>query len=131
MNGTETTKARKILKRKTRYIMIGGFLGAGLAWDEPAKDVGLVVDWIRKNIAMYKGNPNRIFLWADSAGNGPVSTYAAHPEISGANGAAVKGVILMSSPNFNIMPVTVPALIGARWEEFHARPSRAAFATTI
>ena len=31
---------------------------------------------------------DRIFLWSSSAGNGPVSTYAAHPEIAGANGAA-------------------------------------------
>ena len=87
----------------------GGLNGGGLAWDEPAKDVGLVVAWVRQNIAKYKGNPNRIFLWSSSAGNGPVSTYAAHPEISGANGAAVKGIILMSSPNFNILPETVAA----------------------
>jgi triacylglycerol lipase len=85
----------------------GGF-GGGLAWDEPAKDVGRVVEWVRANIKMYKGNPNRIFIWADSAGNGPVSTYAAHPEIHGANGAAVKGIVLMSPPNFNILPETVP-----------------------
>src|SRR6266478_4629200 len=78
----------------------GGLNGAGMGWDGPAKDVGLVVDWVRKNITKYKGNPNRIFLWSSSAGNGPVSTFAAHPEISGANGAAVKGVILMSAPNF-------------------------------
>src|SRR5499426_106805 len=87
----------------------GGLGGGGLAWDEPAKDVGRVVEWIRTNITKYKGNPNRIFLWADSAGNGPVSTYAAHPEIHGTNGAAVKGIVLMSSPNFNILPETVPA----------------------
>ena len=87
----------------------GGLGGGGLAWDEPAKDVGRVVAWIRANITKYKGNPNRIFLWADSAGNGPVSTYAAHPDIHGADGAAVKGIVLMSSPNFNILPETVPA----------------------
>jgi triacylglycerol lipase len=87
----------------------GGLNGGGLAWDEPAKDVGLVVEWVRKNITKYKGNPNRIFLWSSSAGNGPVSTFAAHPEISGENGAAVKGIILMSSPNFNILPETVTA----------------------
>jgi hypothetical protein len=88
----------------------GGLGGGGLAWDEPAKDVGRVVEWVGANIKMYKGNPNRIFLWADSAGNGPVSTYAAHPEIHGANGAAVKGIVLMSPPNFNILPETVPAV---------------------
>jgi len=87
----------------------GGLGGGGLAWDEPAKDVGRVVDWVRANIKMYKGNPDRIFLWADSAGNGPVSTYAAHPEIQGANGVAVKGIVLMSPPNFNILPETAPA----------------------
>src|SRR5262245_51566223 len=83
--------------------------GGGLAWDETAKDVGRVVDWVRTNIKMYKGNPDRIFLWSDSAGNGPVSTYSAHPEIQGPSGAAVKGVILMSPPNFNILPETVAA----------------------
>src|SRR5262245_11766066 len=87
----------------------GGLNGGGLAWDEPAKDVAIVVDWVRKNITKYKGNPNRIFIWTHSAGNGPVSTYVAHPEIQGANGAAVKGVILMSAPNFNILPETVAA----------------------
>jgi acetyl esterase/lipase len=87
----------------------GGLGGGGSAWDEPAKDVGRVVDWVRANITKYKGNPNRIFIWADSAGNGAVSTYAAHPEIAGPNGAAVKGIVLMSSPNFNILPETVSA----------------------
>jgi acetyl esterase/lipase len=89
---------------------LGG--GGGLAWDEPAKDVGRVVEWVRQNITKYKGNPNRIFLWADSAGNGPVSTFAGHPEIAGENGASVKGIVLMSSPNFNISPETVPPIPG-------------------
>jgi hypothetical protein len=82
----------------------GGLNGGGLAWDEPAKDVGVVVEWVRKNIAKYKGNPDRIFLWSHSAGNGPASTYVGHPEIMGANADAIKGVILMSAPNFNIAP---------------------------
>jgi len=84
----------------------GGLNGGGLAWDEPARDVGLVVAWVRANIKKYKGNPNRIFLWSSSAGNGPVSTFAAHPEIAGENGASVKGIVLMSAPNFNILPET-------------------------
>jgi len=87
----------------------GGLNGAGMAWDEPAKDIGRVVEWVRKNITKYKGDPDRIFLWSSSAGNVPVSTYAAHPEIHGANGGAVKGIVLMSAPNFNILPETVAA----------------------
>jgi len=35
----------------------GGLTGAGMAWDEPAKDVGVVVDWVRKNIPKCKGIP--------------------------------------------------------------------------
>jgi hypothetical protein len=73
-----------------------------------APGFALVVEWVRKNIKQYKGNPDRILLWFDSAGNGPVSTYAARPEIAGTGGAAVKGVVLMSPPNFNILPETVP-----------------------
>jgi triacylglycerol lipase len=93
----------------------GGLNGGGLAWDEPAKDVELVVAWVRANIQKYKGNPNRIFLWSSSAGNGPVSTFAAHPEIAGENGASVKGIVLMSAPNFNILPETgaLPAVTAA------------------
>lgn len=106
----------------------GGF-GGGLAWDEPAKDVGLVVEWVRTNVTKYKGNPNRIFLWSSSAGNGPVSTYAAHPEISGANGAAVKGVILMSAPNFNILPETVTAPPRQGGPDANAAAGRGGFGT--
>jgi triacylglycerol lipase len=99
----------------------GGLGGGGLAWDEPAKDVGRVVDWVRANITKYKGNPNRIFLWADSAGNGPVSTYAAHTDIQGAGGASVKGIVLMSSPNFNISPETAPAPARSQNDDATAR----------
>jgi len=82
---------------------------AGTAWDDPAKDVSLIVQWVENNTAMHKGNPNRIFLWAQSAGNIPVSTYVAHPEFYGPKGVGVKGVIFMSPPAFNILPLKPPA----------------------
>ena len=81
---------------------------AGTAWDDPAKDVSLIVQWVENNIAMHKGNPNRIFMWSQSAGNIPLSTYIAHPEFWGPKGVGVKGVIFMSPPAFNILPVTPP-----------------------
>jgi hypothetical protein len=86
----------------------------GTAWDDPAKDVALVVQWVHTNIAKYKGNPNRVFIWSQSAGNLPVSAYIGHPEFYGPNGVGLKGAILMSAPNFNILPVTPPALAGGR-----------------
>src|SRR5690242_7955331 len=84
----------------------------GEAWDDPAKDVGLVVKWVNQNIAKYKGNPNRVFMWAQSAGNVPVSTYVGHSELWGPSGVGVKGVVFMSPPAFNILPATPPPVTG-------------------
>lgn len=84
----------------------------GQAWDDPAKDVSLVVQWVNQNIAMHKGNPNRVFIWTQSAGNIPVSTYIGHPEYYGPKGVGVKGVIFMSAPGFDILPATPPPVQG-------------------
>ena len=84
----------------------------GEAWDDPAKDVGRVVEWVRQNIARYKGNPARVFIWCQSAGNVPVSTYIGHPELYGPEGAGVKGVVFMSAATFNILPATPPPVQG-------------------
>jgi triacylglycerol lipase len=82
--------------------------GQGLEWNETAKDIGRVIDWVQQNISKYKGNPDRVFIWAHSAGTGPVSTYVGHPELYGPKGIGLKGVVLMGTPSFNIAPVTVP-----------------------
>jgi hypothetical protein len=84
----------------------------GEAWDDPAKDISLVVQWVEQNIARYKGNPGRVFMWAQSAGNVPTSTYIAHPEYYGPKGVGVKGVVFMSPPAFNILPATPPPVTG-------------------
>jgi hypothetical protein len=84
----------------------------GQTWDDPAKDVAMAVFWLSKNIAKFKGNPNRMFIWAQSAGNVPVSTYIGHPEYYGPQGVGVKGVVFMSPPAFNILPATPPPVQG-------------------
>jgi hypothetical protein len=84
----------------------------GQAWDDPAKDVSLVVQWVHQNIAHYKGNPARVFIWCQSAGNIPVSTYIGHPEYYGPQGVGVKGVVFMSPPGFDILPATPPPVQG-------------------
>ena len=86
---------------------------SGESWDDPAKDVSLVVQWVNKNIAQHKGNPNRVFAWSQSAGNIPLSTYVAHSEFWGSEGIGLKGVIFMSPPAFDILPVTPPPVQGA------------------
>lgn len=84
----------------------------GQAWDDPAKDVGLVIQWVSQNIAQHKGNPGRVFVWAQSAGNVPTATYVAHPELWGPKGSGVTGVVFMSPPAFDILPATPPAGLG-------------------
>ena len=76
----------------------------GKNWDDPAKDVSTLIQWVQTNIGKYKGNPERVFAWAQSAGNGPLGTYAGRPELYGPKGVGLKGVIFMSG-QFNILPV--------------------------
>ena len=84
----------------------------GEAWDDPAKDIGRVVEWVHQNIAQHKGNPNRVFIWCQSAGNIPVSTYVGHKEFWGPEGVGIKGVVFMSPPAFDILPATPPPVQG-------------------
>ena len=79
----------------------------GASWDDPGRDVSKMVQWAEDNIAKYKGNPNRMFLWAQSAGNGPLGTYLGRPELWGPKGVGVVGAISMSG-QFNIAPLQVP-----------------------
>jgi len=78
----------------------------GDAWDDPAKDVAKAVQWVGDNIAKYNGDPSRVFLWAQSAGNVPTGNYVGHPEFYGPKGVGLKGVVFMSGASFNILPAT-------------------------
>jgi hypothetical protein len=82
----------------TKNGMVGVLLqrhpGTG-NWDDGGRDVSLAVDWIKENVAKYRGDPNRMFIWAHSAGNGPLGVYVGHPE-RWKNGVQVKGAIFMS-----------------------------------
>jgi triacylglycerol lipase len=84
----------------------------GETWDDPAKDVAKVVQWVYQNIAKYKGNAARVFIWCQSAGNVPVSTYVGHPELYGPQGVGIKGVVFMSAAPFDILPAKPPAVPG-------------------
>lgn len=76
-------------------------------WNDGAKDVSAMIQWIQANISKYHGNPQRMFIWAHSAGNNPVGTYLGHPELHGPGGVGLKGAVLMSG-QFNALPVQGP-----------------------
>jgi hypothetical protein len=64
-------------------------------WDDGGRDISVAVDWLKANVKKYKGNPDRMFIWAHSAGNGPLGVYIGHPE-RWKNGVGVKGAVFMS-----------------------------------
>jgi hypothetical protein len=76
-----------------------------LNWDDGGKDISAMIQWLQANVAKYGGNPNRMFIWAHSAGNGPLGIYVGHPELHGPKGVGVKGAIFMSG---NPVPDIVP-----------------------
>jgi triacylglycerol lipase len=102
-----------------RWATQNGMVGVNMQrhpgpdWDSGGKDVSLMIQWVEANIAKYKGNPDRMFIWAQSAGNGPLGIYIGRPELWGPKGVGVKGAIFMSG-QFNILPVVPAAPAGGR-----------------
>jgi triacylglycerol lipase len=102
-----------IARWATKNGMVGVLMQrhAGQNWDDGGRDVSRMIQWVQENISKYKGNPNRMFIWAQSAGNGPLGVYIGRPELWGPKGVGVKGAIFMSG-QFNIQPLQVPAAAG-------------------
>jgi triacylglycerol lipase len=100
-----------IMRWATKHGMVGVNMQRHFSptWDAGARDVSHMIQWVQANIAQYHGNPERIFIWAHSAGNMPLGTYVGHPELYGPKGLGVKGIIFMSPANFNILPLAPPA----------------------
>jgi len=109
----QNREANAFMDNVGRWAAKNGMIGIlmqrhpGQNWDDPAKDVSAMIQWVEANISKYKGNPDRMFIWAQSAGNGPLGTYLGRPEVWGPKGVGVKGAVLMSG-QWNIAPLEVP-----------------------
>ena len=99
-----------IMRWATKNGMVGVNMQrhGGPGWDAGAKDISSMIQWVQANISKYHGNPDRMFIWAHSAGNMPLGTYIGRPELYGPKGVGVKGVIFMSPAAFDIAPLEVP-----------------------
>jgi hypothetical protein len=99
-----------IMRWATKNGMVGVNVQrhGGQGWDAGAKDISSMLQWVEANISKYHGNPDRMFIWAHSAGNMPLGTYIGRPELYGPKGVGVKGVIFMSPAAFDIAPLEVP-----------------------
>ena len=81
----------------------------GANWDDGGRDLSMAVDWLHDNVKKFNGDPSRMFIWAHSAGNGPLGVYIGHPE-RWKNGVQVKGAIFTSG---NPVPTIVAGRGGA------------------
>jgi hypothetical protein len=96
-----------------RWAASNGMVGVnmerhpGAEWDDGAKDMSRMIQFLQANIGMYRGDPGRMIIWAHSAGNVPTGIYIGHPELWGSEGVGVKGVIFMSG-QFNALPAAGP-----------------------
>jgi hypothetical protein len=99
-----------IMRWATQNGMVGVMMQRhpGKSWDDGGKDISLMVQWVQANIGKYKGNPDRMVIWAQSAGNQPLAVYIGRPELWGPRGVGVKGAIFMSAGAFNILPLKLP-----------------------
>ena len=64
-------------------------------WDDGGRDIALMVDWVKANIAKYHGDGERMVMVSHSAGTFPTGVYVAHPE-RWPNGVQIKGMVYMS-----------------------------------
>jgi hypothetical protein len=111
---------------------------ASATWNGGAQDISAMLQWVEAHIGQYHGNPERMFIWAHSAGNVPLGTYIGRPELYGPNGVGVKGVIFMSGAAFDIAPAKVPpmnlrsmgAIMGTAGKQCGMTPGMAAAMST-
>jgi acetyl esterase len=99
-----TNATSEISANALYYFARHGFLGVNAnyrlapehVYPAAAQDIGGVVAWLKANAKRFGGNPARIYLVGRSAGALHVATWAFDPEIHGAGGPGVAGVVLIS-----------------------------------
>lgn len=65
-------------------------------WPAGAEDVGAALTWVRKNIAKYGGDPNKLFAMGHSAGATHVAQYALHKDLDASKREGLAGIIITS-----------------------------------
>lgn len=115
-----------------RWAVRTGFVGVNMTyplapaatWPSASENVGRALGWVRAYIAEHGGDPSRIVLYGHSAGATHAATYVAFPDIHGADGPRIAGLILSSGiydfttfpfpPDYRTYVGSDPALYAAR-----------------
>lgn len=86
------------------FFARNGFIGVSanyrlapeFGWPAGAQDVAMAVDWVRRNIAIYGGDPEQFFIMGHSSGATHVATYALRPEFHPSEGHGIAGAMILS-----------------------------------
>ena len=65
-------------------------------WPAGPEDLGLLVGWLRENVAAHGGDPQRIFLMGQSAGAVHVASYVAHERFHAGERGGIAGALMIS-----------------------------------
>ena len=85
-------------------------LAPAAPWPAGAQDVALAVEWLKKNVQSYGGDPVRIFLFGYSAGGTHVASYALDRSLQPSSGSGIAGAVLLSG-QYQVMPQGVKELV--------------------
>jgi triacylglycerol lipase len=87
------------------WVVNNGFVGINMNyrlapevhWPAGIQDIDLAIQWARLNATRHGGDPDKIFLWGQSAGGNHIADYISHPNMHATPGPAVRGAILFSA----------------------------------
>lgn len=112
-------------KRGMLVVVANYRLAPAHPWPAGAADVGGAVAWVRANAETHGGDPNRVFLWGQSAGSCHAANYLFDPQFHPKEGVGVTAGILMSGPyHFTAgpgVPPNIKAYLGDDMSLYEAR----------
>jgi len=71
-------------------------------WPAGAEDVAGAIGWARAQGEAHGGDPNRVFLFGQSAGATHAASYLFDPQFHGAGGVGVKAAVVMSGGAYRL-----------------------------
>lgn len=84
---------RNFAKKGITTVIVGYTLSPNANYDTMAKQITKAVEWTKKNISSYNGNPDKIFLTGHSAGGHLVALVGTNPKYL-KDKSIIKGIIL-------------------------------------
>lgn len=93
-------------------------------WPAGAQDVGGAVAWARREGEAHGGDPNRVFLFGQSAGATHAASYLFDPQFHGKDGVGITAAVLMSGGAYRVAPNPGPnqaAYFGTDASQYEAR----------